>query len=347
MATVSALDLAGQLGGSTPMPVYVLVGEDEALRSRSLRLLLDHLAPDDQPGSTVKRIEGVPEARDVFDELRTVPFMGMAGRRVVIVEDGDAFLRAHGKRLCRYLERPGPTGTVILLTTKLDRRLASTGAVESNGPVIDCSTVKWRDAESWLRSTAREMGSPITPDAAKVLIESVGPNLLALQTELEKLSAYCDSGAQITVRDVDDVVPQARSRSVFELGDLLARRDAAGALQLCERLLLAGEAPAGIVAVLARQVRQLWQIKRLHEDGASQQQIGRATRLPGFVIRRGVRTAGQLPETRLAEQLTLLADADYQLKTASIRSGEERVWVEDLVVRLCGAKEAGSKGSPA
>jgi len=96
MPVVKALKLEDHLRKAEPAPVYALVGQDDALRSRSLRLLEAFAAPPEQPGSSVRRFEGVPEARDVFGELRTVPFLGMAGRRVAVVEQGDAFLKAHG-----------------------------------------------------------------------------------------------------------------------------------------------------------------------------------------------------------------------------------------------------------
>ena len=83
MPALKALELEDHIADVSGAPVCVLTGGDDALRSRSVRMLA---AADDLPGTTVRRFEDVPDARDVFDELRTVPFLGMEGRRVVIVE---------------------------------------------------------------------------------------------------------------------------------------------------------------------------------------------------------------------------------------------------------------------
>jgi DNA polymerase-3 subunit delta len=337
MARVKAIELDAHLEDSPPAPVYALVGQDEALRARSLKLLCDFLAPEEQPGTTVSRLEGEPEPREVFDELQTIPFMGLEGRRVVIVSGADAFLAAHADRLCRYLERPAATGTLILVLDALDRRSEPAAAIAAEGLIVNCSSLGWREAESWLRSRARRMDSAITPDAAHALVEAVGPNVLALGNELEKLGAYCGPGQQITAGDVAELVPEARSRSVFELGDLIGRGDCASALALSERLLRSGESPEGLVAVLAVQTRRLWQIMRLDRDGTSRNQIAGALGVPRFVVRRALRGAERVTADALAARLAILAEADHELKTASMRSGEQDVWVENLVARLCEA----------
>lgn len=336
MPTVKALSLEEHLKRGEPAPVYALVGPDDALRSRSLRLLEAFAAPADQPGSTVRRFEGAAEPRDVFGELRTVPFLGMQGRRAAVVEDGDAFLKSHGEPLAGYVQKPSRTATLIICLSKLDMRTSAAKAIESAGTVVDCSPPSWRDAEGWLRARARQAGVKLAPPAARALVEAVGPNLLALESELQKLAVYAEGGRAITEQDVAELVPQGRERSAFDLGAAVARGDAATALRLCDELLLRGEAKEGIIAILARQVRQYWQVKRLGRRGAAEREIARQTGMPGFAARRASEAVAGLTDDWFASRLEMLARADYKSKTTSLRSGEEEVWLESLLVRLCG-----------
>ena len=92
MAPLKAMQLPEHLADAAAAPLCVLLGDDDALRAQSLHLLKEAAAPADQPGSTLREFEGSPEARDVFDELHTVPFLGLAGRRVVVITGADAFL---------------------------------------------------------------------------------------------------------------------------------------------------------------------------------------------------------------------------------------------------------------
>jgi len=356
MPTLKALELEDHIGDVSGVPVCVLAGGDDALRSRSVRMLAEAAAPDDLPGSTVRRFEDVPDARDVFDELRTVPFLGMAGRRVVIVEKGDPFLAGNWGRLAEYLRKPSPTGTLILCLNELNRsappgrKQADSGDKErakswrafvkelsERGAVIDCRTPRWEEARQWSRARAQRMGKNLTPPAASVLVEAVGPDLLALENELEKLSAYVEPETTISERHVGEMVAQARRRIVFDLADVVARGDAAEALRLCARLLLSGERPESIIAVLALRTRQLWQIKRLHAGGVPQKDIAGQVNVPPFVVRRLLGAPGRLSDERLARQLAALSSADLELKTQSLRAQEEEVWLERLVARLCEA----------
>ncbi len=355
MAILKALELEDRLQEAAQTPVCALVGGDDSMRSRCLRLLKDAAAPPELPGSTVRRFEDVPEARDVFDELRTLPFMGLEGRRVVVVERGNAFLQAHGERLIEYLKHPSRTATLILCLEEPARRrrgraAADEGdgekgsakllqqvlrAVQSDGLVVDCKGPTWPEAKRWARSLAERMGKKLTPQAVESLLEAIGPNLLALRSELEKLSAYVASANTITERDVGELVAQARSRSVFELAEAVGRGDAAGALRLCSRLLLSGESREAIISVLALQLRRLWQIKRAHADGVSEAETARKVGVPQFVVGRALKVLPMLCEERLARQFHILSAADVESKTTSLRSQEEKVWLEGLLARLC------------
>jgi len=356
MPTLKALELEDHIEDVSRASVCVLAGGDDALRSRSVRMLAEAAAPDDLPGSTVRRFEDVPDPCDVFDELRTVPFLGMEGRRVVIVEKGDAFLARNWERLAEYLRKPSPTGALILCLDGLNAsapppaRQGEPGGKErakswrafvkglsERGAVVDCRAPRWEDARQWCRARAERMGKKLTPPAASVLVEAVGPDLLALENELQKLSAYVEPETTISERHVGEIVAQARQQAVFELADVVARGDAAEALRLCGRLHLRGERPEAILAVLALRVRQLWQIKRLQASGVPQKDIAGQVNVPPFVVRRSLGALGRLSDEALARQLATLSSADLELKTQSLRAQEEEVWLERLVARLCEA----------
>jgi DNA polymerase III delta subunit len=358
MPLVKALELEGSLAQAASAPLCVLAGSDEALRARSLGLVRAAAAPPEQPGSSVREFDGAPEARDVFDELNTIPFLGLQGRRVAVVRDGDAFARANAERLARYLKDPSRTSTLILCVVELlgsrrrrparaarpapaegkrapDALDALVKAIRARAWIVDCNPITWADAKRWLRSRGEAMGVRFTPRAVDALVEAVGPNLLALDAEAEKLAAYCGPQATVSERDVAAVAAAGRSRSIFDLSDAVCSGDARQALRMCDLLLLQGETREGIVALLGRQVRRLWQVKRLRAAGGSEQEIGRQLSVPPFAVRRSIELADGRADEWFARQLCLLSAADVEAKTTSIRSGEERVWLESLLLRLC------------
>jgi DNA polymerase III delta subunit len=353
---LKALELEARLSDLDEAAVYILLGDDDALRAHCLGLLKAALAPADSPGSTVRVFETTAAASDVFAELRTLPFMGLAGRRVVTVERGDAFLQSHWEGLLRYLQQPARAGKLVLCVSRLDPKAPPAGhagdadaradrakawqalmkVMAARGAMVDCSRLTWPDARTWVRTYADRIGGKVTPRAAGALVEALGPNLLALRNEVDKLCTRAGSEA-VTERDVDEFVSQGRSRSAFDLAEAVGRADAASALRLCGRLLLQGESREAIVAVLGLQLRRLWQIKRFRAAGMSEQEAIRRSDAPAFAVRRALKAVEPVPEGRFARQIALLAASDAESKAASLRSEEEQVWLESLLVRLCRA----------
>jgi len=363
MATVKALQLQQHLKDAPRPPVCIISGADEALRAYSLRIVRQAWAALDDPGSSLREFDTTPEARDVFDELRTAPFMGMAGQRTVVVNDALAFLQTHGKRVAAYLKSPSSTSMLILCMgeppkkkrrkkkasdsaqpvakraakedTPAKQLAAALRAVRAKGLAVDCASPTWRDAEQYARDYATSLGVRLAGRTPNTLVQDVGPNVLALEQEVAKLAAYCAPRDTITEADVGEIVSAGRSRSIFDLRNAVARGDAAEALHLCERLLLRGEKREGIIGFLGRQVRQLWQVKRLKAQGVPDTGVARQIGVPPFAAERSAQLVRNLPETWFSRQLKLLSDADAESKERSLRTGEEQAWLENLLVRMC------------
>ncbi len=335
MAAMKALRFDAHVHDGDLLPVYALVGEDDALVSSCIASLKNAVERPELPGSMTTDLDGEPEPREVFDELRTQPFMAMAGRRLVIVRRGGQFVTRNGEALKEYLGAPSPSAVLVLCAEKLDGRTAAVKAISRVGAAVDCSRIRWQDARDWVNAEARRMGRTLTPRAASALVEAVGPNVAGLRQELEKLILYAGEESTIEERDVEAVVPGSRARSIFELSDAIARADAGEAMRLGEQMLLRGERLEGIVAFLANRTRMLWQTRRLLDAGTARGDVAKALGVPDFVAGRAMESARKLPDGWFQRRMRLLAEADVELKTTSIQSREHGVWLGALLARLC------------
>lgn len=334
MARIAALGLSQRLGESLA-PVYALVGAEQYLVLESLRALRNAVERPDAPGSTVTEFGGDAGVGEVLGALKTVPFMGLAGQRLVVVRRAEGFVKSHADSLREYLEHPVRTSTLVLCCEKLDARSAAAKCISTAGVVVECSPLSWREAKRWLRSKARETGKKLEPAAVDTLVEALSANLFALEAELNKLVDYVGSADAIGERDVEDMVAQSRSRSVFDIADALARGELDEAVRLSQRLLLQGEKIQSVVAVLAHRVRQLWQIKRAASGRRGAEAIAGETGIQAFVVRKSMKLIGGISEEWLARSLRILAEADIESKTTSISPREEATWLQNLLARLC------------
>ena len=334
MPKMHALEFPDEPDPDELHPVYALVGEEDYLRSRCLARLRDAVETEEQPGSMVTEFEGAVEPSDIFDELRTIPFMGMEGRRMVILRDAGEFISSHEDSLKNYLASPSSHGILVLVCDDLSGNSAVSKAVVETGVRVDCSELRWKRARQWVKEEARRMGKKMGGRAANMLVEAIGPNLFGLRSELAKLRDYVGEGEEITAEDIDAMVPHSRSRSIFEIGDAVVGGDTAKAIDLAEELLLRGESLSFMVSIMANRVRQLWRIKRLSRRGMGQKKIAGKVGVPPFVVRKSLKLADRTKPRRLARQLKVLADSDYELKTRSVGAAEERAWLTRLVTRL-------------
>ena len=335
MPTVKALNLGKQIEKDGLYPAYVLEGEDEALISQSIAILRDAVERDDLPGSTTAEHEEVDQPGEIFDELRTQPFMGMEGMRLVIVRDGKTFIKEHSEALVRYLESPATKGILVLQCEKLDKRRKASKAILDVGLGVDCSSIRWSDARKWLTARAREEGKRLDGQARDALIQAVGPNIKALGNELEKLVLFVGGRDQITARDVRELVSQSRVQSIFDLGDAIAAGNQEETFRLGEHLLLHGESLPGIIGFLGYRTRTLWQVKRLVKAGKNPRAISSEVGMPPFAAKKAARIVRRLNPGWFQRRLETLAEADIALKTRSLRSREQATWLTALLARLC------------
>jgi DNA polymerase-3 subunit delta len=301
--------------------VIAVYGPDDFLRRQAIEgieaAVLGHPAP---PMSLIDFNGLTAELAEVLDEVRTLPFL--AGVRLVIVHDADAFITRHREALERYAQAPSPTGVLVLVCKVMNKQWRLTKAIEKVGELIECKAPPpWKRGE-WVRGRAREAyGKTIGSSAAEALVELAGEDMASLDSELSKLAIYVGDRTTISATDVEDLVGLTRPENVFRITDAIAQGDAATAMSLW-RQTLATDSQAAFRAVggLAWAVRQAIAAK----TGAS-----------AAGGRRGALVASRFTLEQLHDMLVELLMADVASKTGvgTIQSAIERFIVRQCQVR--------------
>lgn len=245
------------LGRGEAAPVVLLHGPEPFLIEEGLARLTRAVCPD--PGLLAMSRE-VLEARDAGAEgivraAETLP-MGTP-RRLVVARGAEALGPKQALPLVEYLRAPNPS-TVLVFTVPqpLVPSHWLTKAVPAAG-AIQIPQLTGRSLVDWLRSRAATDGFELGADVAQLLITLVGDDPAALAGEVGKAAlAGGPENRRVGAAEVRAVVGEHRSHEVFELTRAVERRDAAAAVSLLERLLVAGEEPLRILAILAGHARR-------------------------------------------------------------------------------------------
>jgi len=169
----------------------------------------------------------------------------------------------------------------------------------------------------------------ISEEAAALLLERVGPNLLELKLELQKLVLRKRERSPIAEEDVASLTEDIRSENPFELPPAVARLDLKGMLRLLRKNLQQGEPPLLLFLLIVRQLRLIRRAQDLRAGGCSKREI--ETRLRIFP-RKAQDFWKQVDNFSLSslDQLWLLTlEADQELKTSYLERGlllEKYLW---------------------
>ena len=98
----------------------------------------------------------------------------------------------------------------------------------------------------WITDRAKKHGGSIEFAAAQRLAVLIGGDLRRLDTEINKLSTYVNAQRSITEKDVNLLVSDASTSSVFDLVDALGKREGKRAAHELHHLLDQGENPLGL-----------------------------------------------------------------------------------------------------
>lgn len=317
-------------------PVYAIVSGDRFLLTGALEGVLAALRPETDALGPAQFDGSSAALAEVLDEVRTPSLLG--DRRVVIVDEADAFITANRAALERYATDPSPTGSLVLLCRSLPKNTRLRKAIDAVGSVIEIRSPEGREVVPWITARARdEYAKRMSSAAAQRLFEHLGDSTGTLDAELSKLAAYVGERAEITPADVAALTGQHREENVFGVTDAMVAGDVAAALRHWERVLATDRAaPGRAIGGLAWAVRQMLAARREWDRGASAQSLSSRFRAAPAVMQRRLE---RFTVEQLERQQDDLLAADLALKTggSTVEAAIEKFIVKHAHVARAGA----------
>jgi DNA polymerase-3 subunit delta len=306
-------------------PVYLLTGTDRPKIETAVHRLRRHF----DEGS----VELVSATQASGEEAVALCNAGslFGDRRLVVVADVDGMKRDDGRRtggwkaadldaVAAYLSAPSPTTVLALLATELPAASPLRKICAKAGDVLDYSVPK-RGLGTWVAGRFKQLGVRAEPDASAALLQLVGDDPRALQTEIDKLAIWAGE-EPIGEREVEALVAATKETPTFALTDAWGARDTARVLDACEAMLERSdrtrrEATARIVGALSAHLGRLRQFKRLAAEGVGSREAAGRLRMHPFYAEKVARQAEAFGDEELADAVLRLADLDLALKGKS------------------------------
>jgi DNA polymerase-3 subunit delta len=171
------------------------------------------------------------------------------------------------------------------------------------------------DFAEWTRRALEQAGVQVERGVAERLVQLVGEDAFALQSEVAKLAAW-SGGEPIAVHDVERLVVPSDDMPGWALTDSWGARDVAGALSACE-VQLQHEEPYLVAYRLSDHVGRVRAVQTLLDDNVSVGEIARRLGLKAYPARKATEQARNFGPAELAGALVRLAHLDHAVKGAS------------------------------
>ena len=347
MKILTDTDLVRQIRTGDIKPCYLFFGRDVATLENVTKKLVQKLVP--------------PEARDLnyhffpsgaldLDELgNAVSALPMFCDRVVAaVNDFDAE-KAGSKDLKALLEIvsdiDAETTTVIFYATAVDlcggKKTLSTAnkklaehIEKCGGEVVEFSFKRPAELAKYIITSVQKQGSDISQPAAILLAESCRSNLLMINNEIAKLSAY-RSGGEISEQDIRDLVSGQIETDAYKLARAVTSGNRELAFSLLDDLYSLQKETNALLSVISASFLDLYRAKLalMSNRGAKDIEADFSYRGREFAVTNAIRDCQKIPIDRLRFCISALSECDIGIK--SLRT-DDRLQLEKAITLMLG-----------
>ena len=257
----------------------------EAFERRRCRqaLIEAHLGIGDSEGAVTHYDASEIGLTEIVDDARAMSLF--ADQRVILVTSAEAVLPRSSRAsnadeetggdddapasagsesvLQSYVKAPTPGVSLLFEASRFDlegedkRKSDRVRKFYAAIPdVVEFKRFSADDARVQLFALAKQRNVKIDAAAAAMLVDSLGADVARIAIELDKLSLYAMDGRAITMDDIVELIPDARTSTVFTLVNALGRGDRSRALASLDALCRENEYLPLALAFLSTQFRQ-------------------------------------------------------------------------------------------
>lgn len=306
---------------------YLLYGDEAYLKQQYKHNLVKALNPDDDT-MNFSHYEGKGvDVKQLIDLCETMPFF--AERRVILLED-TGFFKNKSEELADYMKELPDYLCMVFVESEVDKRNRMYKAVKACGTIAEFARQDEKTLMRWAAGILGKAGKKITQRDMELLLTKTGTDMGNLRMELEKLICYTEGRDVVTAEDIEEICTTQTTNRIFDMVRAVTEKNQKRALDLYYDLLTLKEPPMRILFLLAKQYRQLLQVKQFAEAGLAQQEMASKLGVPSFAVRNIASCARAYTISELEQAIKDFVDAEESVKTGRL---EDKLSVELLIIK--------------
>lgn len=170
----------------------------------------------------------------------------------------------------------------------------------------------------YVNNYLKDNGYKINNGDVVYFINRVGNNINNVTNELDKLMLYKINDKIINRNDIYLLTVENIDDSIYDLVNCILKNDNEKAIKLYNNFIDNGMDVNQIVAIIAAQIRLLYQVKRLYNSGKSNDEIAKILEFKSvYRVKYLLSDSYYYSESDLVKYLSKLADIDNAIKTSN------------------------------
>ena len=274
-------------------PAYLLLGNELFYRDRCRRTLIraalgDAAVEAGAPEGLIEIDLSEQPLSRLIDEARTLSLFASA--RVIVGSSAEAVLPRGAAvtknsktanefaALAAYTGNPSPGVVLLFESTRYDwgnrddksRIDRVVRAFSKSAEIVELVRLTPSEALKTATVLAKRLNVRISPALLSELVDTLGSDMARLAGELEKLALYAGPESEITGKQIELLIPEARQRGVFEFSEALSKGDRLRALDVLDTLARTGTSWPMQISLIASLFRQALAAKEDRAQNANQ-----------------------------------------------------------------------------
>jgi DNA polymerase-3 subunit delta len=318
-------------------PVY-LVGGDDDVKIDAWRARVKKRAEEEGGTGALEQHDAGALGPDALAaDLAALTFA--TGTRYILVEGVETWKVAQLDPLEKALaDMPPETVLVMIARGKAQARLAK--AVEkAGGEARDYEAPNARSLGKWTMERAAEQNLKIDADAARTLVQVVGPRQQRLAREVERLALLAYPEGKLDAHQVAELAASESTLQAYELADAIVAGNQRHALAVAEALTAQGEAPGRLLYSVVRRLRDVHRAAELLDAGLTESDAAGKLGMPPWLAKRIIAAAKKAGRHALEDAICAFAKLEIDLRGGGLRADfslDEQTALSLAIVRACG-----------
>ncbi len=264
---------------------------------------------------------------EIIHIAETMPFF--SDRRLIIVENSGWFKSAN--TFADFIKEMPDTTYIVFIENEVDKRNRLYKAIKDTGYVSEMNGMEEKNLKLWVASLLNRELKKVTEATVAYFLNKVGSNMDNIETELNKLIAYCYEKDVITNEDIDAICSEQITGKMFVMLDTIANKDQKKALELYYDLITLREKPMTILYLFIRHMNLLLQVKAFQAKRMDNATIASKLSVPPFAVNKYAQQSKNFKSEILLQAIQLGTELEELVKTGRLA---DQIAVELLIIQV-------------